>query len=486
MRAHISFYLNGELHTVRDFDPTRTLLRYLREDLGLIGTKEGCAEGDCGACTLMVSDLTPSGDVRHRPINACIGFLPSFDGMAITTIEALNTDAAGREVQKAMVENHGSQCGFCTPGIVMSLYTAVRKDTDLSRQGANNVLAGNLCRCTGYGPILKAAETLGHRVDSGMTNLDSADLTRLQNLQHNELIAGSYGERRFFCPANIDQLGDLCIEYPEATLVAGATDVGLWVTKAHRELPTLIFLGRVAEMKSLSVTSDEIRIGAGVSYTDALEVLAQHYPDLGELIRRIGSVQVRSAGTIGGNIANGSPIGDMPPALIALGATVDVRHGTNRRSIPLEDYFIEYGRQDRRDVEFVEALCIPLNASPHQLRCYKISKRFDQDISGLCGCFNIAIEDGRVIGARIAYGGMAGIPKRAAHVEAALIGQPWTAETIKAALPEFERDFEPMTDMRASSEYRRTAARNLLLKYHAETLHPLIKTRLVGHGSQLS
>jgi xanthine dehydrogenase small subunit len=484
MRAHVSFYLNGELHTVRDFDPTRTLLRYLREDSGLIGTKEGCAEGDCGACTLMVSDLGPTGEIRHRPINACIGFLPSFDGMAITTIEALHADPAGQEVQQAMVDHHGSQCGFCTPGIVMSLYTAVRNESDLSGFGANNVLAGNLCRCTGYGPILKAAETLRDRTDDGGTKPDSVLISRLESLKHNELIAGSYGERRFFCPANIDQLADLCIEHPEATLVAGATDVGLWVTKAHRALPTLIFLGHVAELKSLSVNADEIRLGAGVTYTDGLEVLTQHYPDLGELVRRIGSVQVRSAGTIGGNIANGSPIGDMPPALIALGASVELRRGAERRSIPLDDYFIEYGRQDRREGEFVESLKIPLDTGPDQLRCYKVSKRFDQDISAVCGCFNIAIKDGCVTSARIAYGGMAGVPKRAAHVEAALVGQPWMLDTINAALPEFERDFEPMSDMRASREYRHLAAKNLLLKFHAESFHPRSKTRLVGHGAE--
>jgi xanthine dehydrogenase small subunit len=486
MRSHVTFYLNGELHTVDNFDPTRTLLRYLREDLGLIGTKEGCAEGDCGACTVMVSDLAPSGEVRHRPINACIGFLPSFDGMAITTIEAVHTVAEGRNVQREMVERHGSQCGFCTPGIVMSLYTAVRNDADLSPSGAKDVLAGNLCRCTGYGPILKVAETLAQSDDAGRGNLDETDLSRLKNLQHDELIAGNYDDRRFFCPADMDQLGDLCIKHPDAILVAGATDVGLWVTKAHRRLPTLIFLGRVAELKSVLVTGDEISIGAGVSYGEAMEGLAQHYPDLGELIRRIGSVQVRSAGTIGGNIANGSPIGDMAPALIALGATLELRRGGERRSIPLEGYFIEYGRQDRRDDEFVEAVRIPLDTSPEQLRCYKISKRFDQDISALCGCFNIAIKEGRVVTARIAYGGMAGTPKRATHVEAALTGQAWTLETVKAALTEFERDFEPLTDMRASSDYRLTAAKNLLLKYHAESLHPLSKTRLVGQGSNLS
>ncbi len=485
MRDTISFYLNGELKTLRGVAPTQTLLRYLREDKKLCGTKEGCAEGDCGACTVNVSTLTTDGAVKREAINACIRFMPSLDGASITTVEGLARDSdAPHPVQRAMMDSDASQCGFCTPGFVMSLYTAYRNRTMLPLAAANDVLAGNLCRCTGYGPILNAAEEIGHAAKAAdQSDDDRVELEQLHSLDHQEPVEIEHDGARAFLPANCDQLAGIYAAHPDATLIAGATDVGLWVTKARERLPKVIFLNRVRDLASIKHSKQNLIIGAGVTYSDAIDILAQLYPDLGELVRRIGAVQVRNAGTIGGNIANGSPIGDMPPALIVLDAKLVLRCGVKRRTLPLEDFFLAYGRQDRKPGEFVEAVHVPLKTAADELKCYKISKRFDQDISALCGCFNIKVSDDVVVSARVAFGGMAETPKRALSVEAALVGKLWDQASVELAMQEFAKDFTPMSDMRASAAYRLCSAQNLLLKYFIETQAPLAQTRLVGHGN---
>lgn len=485
MRDHLSFYLNGELKTLTDVSPTQTLLRYLREDEKLCGTKEGCAEGDCGACTVMVSRLSGDGSVKREAINSCVRFLPSLEGTSVTTVEALsNSSEAPHVVQQKMVEHNGSQCGFCTPGFVMSLYTAYRNGDAMPVNAANDVLAGNLCRCTGYGPILTAAKEIGEIANGADQSSDERiERDQLSEIDHDDQIIIERSDARAFLPRTTDQLAQIYVEHPEAVIVAGATDVGLWVTKLHRHLPEIIFLNRVYDLAGIEQEGDELIMGAGATYSDAIDALADAYPDLGELVRRIGAVQVRNAGTIGGNIANGSPIGDMPPALIALGATLELRRGDERRELPLESFFLDYGKQDRKPGEFVEAVRVPLTVPADDFRCYKISKRFDQDISALCGCFNIQISNGDVASARIAFGGMAGIPKRAAAVEAALTGNAWNEDTIKKAMAAFGDDFTPMTDMRASADYRLRAAQNLLMKYFVESKAPLEQTRLVGHGN---
>ncbi len=485
MRDQLSFYLNGELKTIRDAPPTQTLLRYLREDENLCGTKEGCAEGDCGACTVMVSTLASDGSVKREAINSCIRFLPSLEGTSVTTVEALSeTISAPHLVQQKMIAHDGSQCGFCTPGFVMSLYTAYRNGDALPVKAANDVVAGNLCRCTGYGPILTAAKEIGDVAKNADQSGDNKiEYDQLSKINHQENIVLEHGEAQAFLPATSDQLAEIYTEHPDATIIAGATDVGLWVTKMHRTLPKIIFLNRVRDLASMKRGKNELIIGAGVTYSDAMDALASAYPDLGELVRRIGALQVRNAGTIGGNIANGSPIGDMPPALIALGATLALRCGSERRTIPLEDFFLDYGKQDRKPGEFVEAVRVPLAKRAGDFKCYKISKRFDQDISALCGCFNIQVVGGVVKSARIAFGGMAGTPKRAAKVEAVLTGGAWTQESLELAMLAFADDFTPLTDMRASADYRLRTAQNLLMKYFTESSAPFEQTRLVGHGN---
>lgn len=433
----IKFSLNGETVEV-DVPPTTSLLDWLREERGLTGTKEGCNEGDCGACTVMVT-----GDDGARALNACILFVPQLHGKAVRTVEGIaGSDGTLHPVQQAMIEKHGSQCGFCTPGFVVSMAVGHLQ----GRTDHDDVLAGNLCRCTGYAPIVRAAEA-------------SADAPVPTWMRDTPVDAAPLG----FAPETTDALADWYEAHPDGTLIAGATDVGLWITKQLRDLGDIAFLNRCRDLQKIEVEDTTIRIGAGVTMADLMPILREHHPSYAEMVRRYGSEQVRQAATIGGNIANGSPIGDNPPALIALDATLHLRKGSAQRSIRIEDFFIEYGKQDRTPGEFVEAVTIP-SAAPN-LRCYKLSKRFDQDISAVCGCFNLTIENDVITAARIAFGGMAGVPKRAAKVEAALLGQSLSEDTVRAVLPIFSDDFSPLSDMRASAEYRLRTAQNLLLRY---------------------
>ncbi len=464
----IQFLLNGETVRIAKVPATRTLLAWLRESRALTGTKEGCNEGDCGACTVMVSAFE-DGQIRHRALNACILFLPQLDGKAVRTVEGLSgPEGQMHPVQAAMVEHHGSQCGFCTPGIVMSLAVAHRNGA----QNFNDILAGNLCRCTGYAPIIRAAEAASQAPDASWLDTDIDKLAALTSSA-----ARPPAEAQIFAPRSSQDLAGWFLENSDATLIGGATDVGLWVTKRLSSLGKVCFLGQVADMQGISVDENRVRIGAATTMNEVQDAIGKFHPDLAELLRRYGSVQVRNAATLGGNIGNGSPIGDGPPALIALGATLHLRRGTARREIPLEDFFIAYGKQDIEPGEFIEAVSVPRQTDA--LRCYKISKRFDQDISALCGCFNIHVNDGVVTTARIAFGGMAATPKRAATVESRLVGNAWNAATIEAALSAFDVDFSPIDDMRASAAYRLETARNLLLRYFAEQSEGRASTRIL-------
>jgi xanthine dehydrogenase small subunit len=471
----IRFLLDGQAHEVRGVDPTRTLLEHLRGDLRRTGTKEGCAEGDCGSCTVLVGE--PEGEgVSWRAVNSCIQFLPMLHGKALMTVESLAKDGALHPVQQAMVDRHGSQCGFCTPGIVMSLYAkaVAAKGSDAP---PTEVLAGNLCRCTGYGPIIEVAKAVeAETAPDVMADLAALDDGAMLDLSHDDPVQGV--TRRWLAPRSLEQLGQAFIEHPDATIVAGATDVGLWITKLRKPLKTLIDIGQVAELKLIETVPGGVRIGAGVRYVDAMETLSGLYPELGAMMRRLGSTQVRNSGTIGGNIANGSPIGDMPPALIAAGATLVLNRGGVQREMPLEAFFIDYGKQDRRPGEFVEAVIVPAPEPDLMFKVFKLSKRFDQDISAVCGAFAIAVRDEVVASARVAFGGMAGTPKRAAACEAALVGQIWNSTTINAAVAALAGDFTPLSDARASAAYRALAAGNMLRKAFIETARPDLVTRV--------
>ncbi len=451
----IRFSLNGETVEV-DAPPTTTLLDWLREERGLTGTKEGCNEGDCGACTVMVTD-----EGGAKALNACILFLPQLHGKAVRTVEGVGKPDGGMHpVQEAMVEHHGSQCGFCTPGFIMSMVVAHLHE----RTDHDDALAGNLCRCTGYAPIVRAAEAAKGK------DWPPAWLNESGNFPETETVS--------FIPESSDELAEWYAAHPNATLIAGATDVGLWVTKGLRDLPEVAFLGRCRDMQRIEVEGDLVRVGAGVTVQGFHGIAQGIQASYGEMIRRYGSEQVRAAATVGGNIANGSPIGDNPPPLIAIGAVLHLRKGEVRRDLSLEEFFLDYGKQDRAPGEFVEAVTMPREVP--DLRVYKLSKRFDQDISAVCGAFNVSVADGVVAAARIAFGGMAGIPKRASNVEAALVGQPWTEETVRAGMARFSDDFQPLSDMRASAEYRLTTAQNMLLRYFHDRAGAAVNVREVS------
>jgi xanthine dehydrogenase small subunit len=436
----VSFLLNGEAVEVNT-SPTQTLLDWLRIERGLTGTKEGCNEGDCGACSVIVTD-----QASKRALNACILFMPQLHGKAVRTVEGISgPNGQLHPVQQAMVDHHGSQCGFCTPGFIASMAAGHAN----GRTDHDDVVAGNLCRCTGYAPIIRAADAAENApVPTWMTEPTPPT-----------------GPAPF-APETLYALAAWYAANPDATVIAGATDVGLWVTKQLRELDSVVFLNRCADLQKTTVTDDTITFGAGVTMQDVHQTLRDHHPSYAEMVRRYGSEQVRGAATIGGNIANGSPIGDNPPALIALGATLHLRHDQVERSIPIEDFFIAYGKQDRAKGELVTGVTLPKSAPA--LRVYKLSKRFDQDISAVCGAFNVTVTDGIVTDARIAFGGMAGTPHRAPAVEGALTGQPWTNATIIAAAAKFADDYTPMSDMRASAGYRQEVAANMLYRYFAE------------------
>ncbi|MFL6711155.1 MAG: xanthine dehydrogenase small subunit [Massilia sp.] len=470
MSDPIRFYYQGALREVREAAPTRTVLQHLREDLHCTGTKEGCAEGDCGACTVVVGSLE-NGELKMKAVNACIQFLPTLDGKALFTVEDVTQpDGALHPVQQALVECHGSQCGFCTPGFVMSLWGMYLKPEGRapSRCQIDDTLSGNLCRCTGYRPIIAAARRMG---ELPAVEFDRAALAaQLALLQRDSMSVYQAGGATFFAPRTVAELAEVRAAHPRALLLAGSTDVGLWVTKQLREVGDIIYLGQVDALKAITQDAATIQIGAGATLEDAYSAICRHYPEqLGEMRQRFASLPIRQAGTLGGNVANGSPIGDSMPWLIALGAELVLRGPAGQRSMALEDFYLGYQQKDLQSGEFVEALRVPLPQAGVQFRTYKLAKRFDQDISAVCAAFAIRVEAGRIASARIAFGGMAATPKRAAQTEALLQGALWDEAALNGAMAMLAQDYAPLSDMRASNSYRMKTAQNLLRRFWLET-----------------
>lgn len=470
----IRFFHRGRIVSVSSA-PTRSVLQWLREDEGNTGTKEGCNEGDCGACTVVVAELAdgPGADVvqglRLRSVNACIRFLPTLDGKALLTVEDLKPIAGGQlhPVQQALVDCHGSQCGFCTPGFAMSLTACYERHcesgTRPTRQALADELAGNLCRCTGYRPILDAGQKM---FDYSTARLDAAPIVQaLQSLREEPALSLP----GFEAPRTLDDLAALREAQPQATLLAGATDIGLWHNKLFRPLPQLLYVGEVREMQRIEEDGGVLRIGAGASLEDAWSALEQRVPELREVWLRFASPPVRHAGTLGGNVANGSPIGDGAPVLMALGATLVLRRGASVRRLPLQDFYVDYMKNRLEPGEFLQAIEVPRLAPEATVRVWKISKRYDSDISAVCGAFLLELDGHRVKEARFVFGGMAATVKRAAQAEAAVVGKPWTTATVNAAMAALSNDFTPLTDQRASADYRLRVARNLLLKLWLQT-----------------
>jgi xanthine dehydrogenase small subunit len=467
----IRFVQRGRVRELRGVDPNTTVLNWLRAE-GLTGTKEGCAEGDCGACTVALGEPV-GGRVRYRAVNACIQFVPTLDGKQLITVEDLRgADGALHPVQQAMVDHHGSQCGFCTPGIVMSLF-ALHHQGVADRPAINDALAGNLCRCTGYRPIVDAALASCRADKDRFSRSERETLGLLASIRRERGLAYEAGGRRYYAPVSEDELAGILAREPAARILAGGTDLALDVTKQHRDLNALVHVGGVRGLGDVTGSAGHIEIGAAAPYSDAMAAIGAVYPDFGELLRRLGSVQIRNAGTMGGNIANASPIGDSLPPLLALGTTVVLRKGEDRRELPLDDFFLGYRKTALAAGEFLVRIRIPKPRADLRFAAYKIAKRFDQDISAVCAAFAIETKDGVVREARIAFGGMAATPKRASACEAALRGRPWSEATVATAAAALTRDFAPLSDMRASARYRGAVARNLLWRfYRAESLAP--------------
>ncbi|MFZ6847526.1 xanthine dehydrogenase small subunit [Undibacterium sp. RuRC25W] len=471
MSGTIRYFFQQQTHSVDHIPPTRTLLQHLREDLHCTGTKEGCAEGDCGACTVVIGEVK-DGQVEMKSVNACLQLMPTLDGKAIFTVEDLTKDQHLHPVQQALVACHGSQCGFCTPGFVMSLWDLYLDReppcAPLERKQIDIALSGNLCRCTGYRPIIDAAHKMEQlpRVQFDKKLL----LEMLVKLERTQALDYTYNGQHFYAPHSMAELIALRSAHPQACLLAGGTDIGIWVTKQFRDLGHIVYLGNVTELHRIQQHDDMLDIGAAVSLDDAYRRICQVYPDeLNELWQRFASLPIRHAGTLGGNVANGSPIGDSMPWLIALGSRI-VLHGTEgERELPLEDFYLGYQKKDLRADEIVSAVRIPLPKANRIFRTYKLAKRFDQDISAVCAAFCADLTDGRLSQVRIAFGGMAATPKRAPHAENALTHQLWDEAALNNAITALAQDYAPLSDMRASASYRLQVAQNLLRRFWLET-----------------
>ncbi len=484
--------MNNELVEIENLDPNTTVLQYLREEQFKSGTKEGCASGDCGACTVVLAELVDKNNAQlnYKSINACITFIGNLHGKQLITVEDLKDGAKLHHAQQTIVDNHGTQCGFCTPGFVMSSFALHKHNQKPNRAEVLEALAGNLCRCTGYRSIIAAAITSSeHTEDDSFTKhyqQTIATLTELQKLPTPSLNGNGHN---FIAPKNIDELAYELKSEPTSTLVAGATDLALSVTQNLATIDKLVYVGNVEELTTIEETDSEIIIGSALPYSQFIDTLHHYYPDLGDMIERIGSKQVRNNGTLGGNVGNASPIGDMPPALIGLGATMTLHLNGSERTILVEDYFVDYKKTVLMESEFIKSIQIPKPKAGQTLKLYKISKRLDDDISAVLAAFFIEtkVEQGgqKVTNVRLAFGGMAAIPKRGAAAEAALLGKDLTKESVAQAKAALTDDFQPMTDVRASDKYRMTVAQNLIEKCYLELqssyTNKVIETRVVNN-----
>lgn len=485
----IKFLLNNELVKIENLDPNKTVLQYLREEQFKSGTKEGCASGDCGACTVVLAELDSenSAQLNYKSINSCITFVGNLHGKQLITVEDLKEGAKLHHAQQTIVDNHGSQCGFCTPGFVMSSFALHKQNNKPNRAEVLEALAGNLCRCTGYRSIIEAAITSSESAaEDSFAKHYQQTIAALTELQQSPTPALTGNSHHYIAPQNIDELATELINEPRSTLVAGGTDLALSVTQNLATIDKLVYVGNVAELTTIEETETEIIIGSALPYSDFIDTLHHYYPDLGEMIERIGSKQVRNTGTLGGNVGNASPIGDMPPALIALGATMTLHVQGQERTILVEDYFVDYKKTVLKPSEFIKSIQIPKPIAGQTLKLYKISKRLDDDISAVLAAFFIEQKGQKITNVRLAFGGMAAIPKRAPATEAILLGNNLTAALIAKAKEALTSDFQPMTDVRASDKYRMTVAQNLIEKCYLELqsadARKVIETRVVNYA----
>lgn len=462
----IQFLLNNQLVTETEIDPNLTVLNYLRTRQRRTGTKEGCASGDCGACSVTLGKAV-AGKMQYETVNSCLTLVSTLQGKQLITVEDLKQGSQLHPAQQAMVDCHGSQCGFCTPGFVMSLFSLQKQANGWDRHQAETALAGNLCRCTGYRPIMDAAKQLCSQPSSDKFDQTATQVVqRLEGLAHDQMQELSGNGHRCFLPKTVQQLAQIYLEHPNAKLLAGGTDLALTLTQHYKPLPTLIALEHIDALKTCSETDETWLLGAGAALNTISAFLTERIPGVSEMLQRFASLQIRSQGTLGGNIANASPIGDASPMLMALNASLQLQQGETQRSVKLDDFFTGYRQTLLAEGEFIRAISIPKVTVSPDFIAWKVSKRLDDDISAVFAAFNIWVENGVVRNASIAFGGMAATPKRASACEHALTGQPLNATTLAQACAALADDFQPLSDFRASADYRLQVARNLLRRYY--------------------
>lgn len=460
-----TFLLNDTVVVEQDCDPALTVLQYLRQRRRRTGTKEGCGSGDCGACTVALGRVE-QGRMCYETASACLTPLSALQGKQLITIEDLRQAGELHPVQQAMVDLHASQCGFCTPGMVMSLFVLQKQSTGWDRQQAEQALAGNLCRCTGYRPIMDAARQLcEHPIEDTFTQQEAHTVAWLNALARDIAEAPSDKAHPCFMPTSLEQLAAYYLRYPQARLLAGGTDLMLDMAHAGSAHPPMIALELVEALRDAYTDDSHIHLGAGLTITQCENWLHTSVPAFAHALQRFASRQIRNRGTLGGNIANASPIGDTPPMLLALDAELVLQQGTDLRTVPLHDFFLAYRKTALAPSEFISEILIPRGALLDNFRAWKVSKRADDDISIVFGAFSLQIEQGSIVQARVAFGGMDAVPRRAERCERVLLNQPWSRATVMAASQVLEQDFTPLSDARASADYRMQLARNLLLRY---------------------
>lgn len=479
----IQFLLNNRLITEHALDPNLTVLSYLRNHQQRRGTKEGCASGDCGACTVTVGKVV-DGHMQYEAVNSCLMLVSSLQGKLLITVEDLRQERELHPVQQAMVKCHGSQCGYCTPGFVMSLFTLQKNSTEWQRHQAELALAGNLCRCTGYRPIMDAAKQACEHAVSDEFSRNEADLVQqLQTLANNEIQILETGGNRCFIPKKLSQLAALCQQHPDARLVAGGTDLALQITQHHQSIPLLISLEQVAELKACHEDEDNIYLGAAASLHHCYRFLSTRIPAFSAMLERFASLQIRNQGTLGGNISNASPIGDTAPVLLALDAQLVLQQGNTLREVPIDQFFTGYRQTVLQAGEFVRSITIPKRTISPDFVAWKVSKRLDDDISAVFVAINMHVEHGVIQHVRIAFGGMASTPKRATAAESAMRNATFSSDTIEKACTALSQDFQPLSDFRASADYRLHVARNLLRRYFARACGELTITEVARYVS---
>ncbi|MEE9332871.1 MAG: xanthine dehydrogenase small subunit [Granulosicoccaceae bacterium] len=464
-------------HTAAD----TTVLEWLRLHANQTGTKEGCASGDCGACTVVVVELNVGHTALvYQPVNSCIAFVGSLHGKQLISVEQLADGTALHPVQQAMVDQHGSQCGFCTPGFIMSMFAHFHAEetTRSDPHQIEHALAGNLCRCTGYKPIKRAMSAALDSDTDQYKLVNDVTLAKLKALQ----TAGA-DDRCYLIPKSLSELFAMQQQHPEARVVAGATDLALEVTQQLKPIDKLIHLKSIPELAGIDQTDDSVTIGATVSVQDCLSLMAPLVPGAEQMLLRFGSSQVRGQATIGGNIGNASPIGDLPPLLLALDATLELQGPAGKRSLPINEFYLEYKQTALQANEIITAVSFTVPSADSRFAVYKISKRMDDDISAVCLAISMQISADKISSMRLALGGMAATPKRSSKAEQAAIGKPWNEQTVSEIQAALSEEFSPLSDARASAEYRTLVTNNLVMRFYIEGNMPKEQTQVALHVS---